>query len=178
VGRDITAWALGILGSKENYDVQQMIRFFDSLLLEIREGARAWLTPQSPGWDDPALWSRLIESPYDDLKLNLIPLLEQRAAHVVSPADLAPLWSAVLLNIHRGGRKKLTALRQISAAVRDHPDAAERLLPVLAVAIRSVRAPEARAGMSAIVAAIAARPELQRALERELPEMRITAEAV
>lgn len=188
LGQEIAAWALSILGRPEHYDVNQVTRFFDSLLLEIREGARAWLTPASAGWNDPALWSRLIESPYDDLRLKLIAILEERtksaaAAHrevreVLSPADLAPLWMSTLLNIHRGGRNKLTALRQISGAIKDHPEAAERLLPVLAVAIRSVRAPEARAGLASIVSAVAERPELQQSLERVLPEMKIMADAV
>jgi len=80
----------------------------------------------------------------------------------------------VLLGVQRGGRAKLKALRQISQRIGQHPDEAERLFPVLAVAIRSVRLPEARAGLSGILSAVTARPELEPALIRWLPELRLS----
>ena len=46
----------------------------------------------------------------------------------------------VLLGVHRGGRAKLKSLRQISEAIAEQLDRADRLMPVLAVAIRSVLA--------------------------------------
>ena len=63
--------------------------------------------------------------------------------------------------------------RQISDALRNHPENAELLLPVLAVAIRSVRSPEARAGLAAVVAAVEARPELESLIGRVLPELEL-----
>jgi hypothetical protein len=84
------------------------------------------------------------------------------------------VWTTVLLGVHRGGRAKLAALRQISQAIADQPGRAERLVPVLAVAIRSVRPPEARAGLSAILSAVAARPELEATLAQCIPELRLT----
>jgi hypothetical protein len=176
VGWEIAAWALSVLGRPEVYDVEQVVRFFDSLLAEMRQAAWEWLTADdSPGWNDPALWSRLLETPYDDLRLRMVEVLQRRATLPgTSPDDLAPLWSAVLLGIHRGGRQKLTALRQISDAVRRDPTRAERLLPVLAVAIRSVRGPEARAGLAAIVGAVDAAPALADAVRRFLPELNLT----
>lgn len=187
VAGDIARWALGHLGTREHYQVDQVIRFFDSLLAEAREAAWAWLTPtpgaphpdgDSPGWNDAALWSRLLETPWLDLKLRLVEVLEKRASLPgASAADLAPLWSGVLLNIHRGGRRKLTALRQISDALRADPANAETLIPVLAAAIRSVRAPEARAGLSAIVGAVAARPDVAPLVAQHLPELNLNPEA-
>ena len=41
----------------------------------------------------------------------------------------------------------------------------------MAAAIRSVRPPEARGGLAAVVAAVEARPELRAALARHLPEL-------
>jgi hypothetical protein len=84
----------------------------------------------------------------------------------------------VLLGVHRGGRAKLRALKQISEAIAAEPDRAERLVPVLAVAIRSVRPPEARAGLSAILSAVAARPELEATLARWIPELRLSSTGV
>ena len=61
------------------------------------------------------LWRRLLESPYDDVRLNLVADLENRVAqgrhvsaeHAVLSQELVQLlWASVLLNIHRGGRAK------------------------------------------------------------------------
>ena len=175
VGEEVARWALERLGAADVYEVDRVARFFDGLLREVREGAWSWLKPNTRGWDDAALWSRLVETPYDDVRLHFVSALQQRAARPhLEPAQLAGLWSAVLLGIHRGGRHKLIALRQISDAVRARPEAAEILLPVLAVAIRSVRAPEARAGLAAIVATVEARPELTPLVSRALPELTLT----
>jgi hypothetical protein len=204
VAGEITTWALSILGAPENYDVDAVSRFFDSLLQPAREAAWAWLvgaTPASPGvrparegdagvaptgagasvsagYHDPALWSRLIETPYDDLRFNVVKELQRRATLPgTSIQQITLVWTTVLLNIHRGGRFKLAALRQISRAIVDDPAHAEPLLPVLAVAIRSVRMPEVRTGLSAIVTAVEIHPPLADAVARHLPEMQLSAEA-
>jgi hypothetical protein len=172
---DITRWALSILGSNDNYDPDLVIRFFDGLLLPMRQAAWEWLTIDSPGWNDSRLWSKLIESPYDDVKLKLVAALEHRKN--ADAATYAGTWYSVLLAVHRGGRTKLIALRQISDALRAHPEHGELLLPVLAVAIRSVRLPEARGGLAAIVSAVDARPELEPVVGRFLPELKLNAKA-
>ena len=79
---------------------------------------------------------------------------------------------AVLLNIHRGGRAKLTALKQVSRRMVEEPASAAVLLPVAAVAIRSVRAPEARHGLAAVVAAVEQNPALADDVAWHLPELR------
>jgi hypothetical protein len=177
VGLQAACWALQRLGAPEAYDAGRVARFFDSLLREVREGAWEWLAPGVRGWDDPALWSRLTETPYDDVRLHLVKALERRtSAPGLGPQHLAGVWCSVLLAVHRGGRHKLIALRQISDAFRNNPASAERLLPVLAVAIRSVRPPEARAGLAAIVSAVEARPELAGLVSVHLPELRLLPE--
>ncbi len=176
---EITAFALSILGTKENYTVEQISRFFDSLVPEARSAAFDWLTPQTPAYNDPTLWSRLTESPYDDVRFRVIDHLEKRANLPGAAADqIQTVWTSVLLAIHRGNRAKLAALRQISSEIRHNADRAASLLPVLAVAIRSVRAPEARAGLTSIVAAVESHPDLAPALEKYLPELQITAEVI
>ena len=75
----------------------------------------------------------------------------------------------------RGGRAKLKALKQISESIANDPERAEELITVLCVAIRSVRPPEVRAGLSAILTAVARRPELESVLSKHLPELRFTA---
>jgi hypothetical protein len=180
VAAEITAYALWILGSPEHYNADNVSRFFDSLLQRAREAAWAWLSaPQSPGRNDPALWSRLIETPYDDVRFHVVGELQRREKLPGTSIDQITLvWTSVLLGIHRGGRAKLAALKQISGAIQDDPARAERLLPVLAVAIRSVRLPEVRTGLSAVVAAVDAHPPLAPAVEKYLPELRLDAEVV
>jgi hypothetical protein len=174
VGGDLTDWALGILGAKAHYQCDQVIRFFDSLLPAARARAWNWLLQDSPAYHDPFLWSRLVETPFDDLRLRLVDHLEKRLK-VTDPNQLAWLWCSVLLGVHRGGRQKTKAVRQIGEAIQKDPARAEKLLPVLAVAIRSVRAPEARAGLAAVVGAVEARPELAEAVKRHLPELKLAA---
>jgi len=179
VAGEITTWALSILGTTENYNVDLVSPFFDSLQEPAREAGWAWLTPQSPGWLDPALWSRLIETPYDDVRFHVVAELERRAKLPGTSVEQVTLvWQSVLLNIHRGGRAKLAALKQISAAIQSDPARAEPLLPVLAVAIRSVRLPEVRTGLSAIVTAVRTHPALADAVAKHLPELQLTAEEV
>src|SRR5262249_221334 len=70
VAAEITSWALSILGAKENYNIEHVVGFFDSLQQPAREASWSWLTPQSSGFNDPAFWSRLIETPYDDVRFH------------------------------------------------------------------------------------------------------------
>lgn len=175
VAAELTTWSLNHLATQ--YDADLVVRFFDALLKETRDAAWHWLTPQSPAWNDPALWSRLLETPYDDVRAKLVATLAHRAKLPGrTPRDLAPVWTSVLLNVHRGGRSKLTALRQVSDALRSDPDAAESLLPTLAVAMRSVRAPESRAGVAALVSALDARPDLAPLVARHLPTLQLIGE--
>lgn len=172
MGGEIGRWALAQLGAAAVYDMPVACRFFDSANAGIRDAAWAWMEEAgSPGWTDAALWSRLVETPYPDLRRRMIDTLALRAEKPpVHAEDLAPVWTTVLLDVHRGGRQKLKALRQIAGALTQKPDAAA-LLPVLAATVRSIRGPEARAALAAVMTLIAARPELEAAVTTALPEL-------
>lgn len=172
VAGELAEWALARVGTADTYEVGTVCRFLDSLVVEMREAAWTWLINGSAGYNDPVLWSRLSETPFDDLKLRLIDHLAQRVRTPKIGADqLAPVWCAVLLGVHRGGRQKLKAVREISAAIAEKPERAAQLLPVLAVAVRSVRGPERRAGLGAVMTLLAARPELADGVRARLPEL-------
>ncbi len=172
VAAELARWALGHVGSRGHYDLGLVSRFFDSLSQEIRDAAWAWLKPDTAAYDDPILWSRLTETPFEDLRLQLIDHLALRLKMPALTADqLAPVWCAVLLGVHRGGRQKLKAVRDLAAAIACEPASAPKLLPVLAVAVRSVRGPEMRAGLAAVMTLLAARPELTDAVRARLPEL-------
>ncbi|HEY5913624.1 MAG TPA: hypothetical protein VJA21_23805 [Verrucomicrobiae bacterium] len=174
VAGELTAWALGILGKPEHYSCDTVIRFFDSNLAETRTAAWTWLVGDSPGRPDATLWSRLAETPHDDLRLRLVDYL-QRQVKVpgADPNQLENVWRSVLLGVHRGGRQKAKAVQQVARAIIDDPSRSESLLPVLAVAVRSVRGPEARAGLAAVVSVIEAQPQLAEAVGRCLPELKL-----
>jgi hypothetical protein len=183
VGVEIAEFALSILGVQPIYRTDDVVAFFDSLNPELRRGTWLWLTPQSAGYGDAELWARLTETPFDDVRIRMVEELNKRVPDqlhegaLLRQQDLTHVWTTVLLGVHRGGRAKLKALRQISQRIGQHPDEAERLFPVLAVAIRSVRLPEARAGLSGILSAVTARPELEPALAKWLPELRLSPSA-
>ncbi len=148
VGGDIAAWALPLLGQAETYDRDQVLPFFDSLSGPIRTSAWVWLLDENESsgaaaFGDPVFWCRLLETPFDDVRQQLIDILERRASRSFPRPDadaLTPVWCSVLVGVHRGGRQKLKAIRQIVGALEKQLDRADRLLPVLSVALRSIRA--------------------------------------
>lgn len=177
---DLAAHALGILGAPGAYHRDLVTLFFDSLVPEVRKAAWAWLTSRdgAAGYDDALLWVRFLETPFEDQRLRLVSELEKRErAPFAGPGEVAPVWCAVLLGVHRGGREKALAVRQIGRALAEDPGRAAALLPILAVAIRSIRGPEARAGLAALVAAIEAQPALAEAAAAHIPELKLEARA-
>jgi hypothetical protein len=48
-----------------------VVEFFDGLMEPMRAAAMTWLEDSSSrGHDDAVLWSRLIETPFDDVRLQ------------------------------------------------------------------------------------------------------------
>lgn len=170
---EMTAWALQQMNSDENYSVDSVVDFFDGLLEPMRTAAMTWLEDSSShGHDDAVLWSRLIETPFDDVRLRLIDCLQQRTTLPdVDVNSLNHLWCSVLLGVHRGGRMKLKAMQQIQAAILRDSRHATKLLPVLSVAARSLRAPERRGAIAAMASLRNGNPELEAAIRSHLPEL-------
>lgn len=177
---ELTVWALVLVGAEDAYSVDATSRFFDSVIAPTRDAAWAWLTARTKdgkpamakAYGDPVLWSRLAETPFEDLRLRIVDHLALRLEASELGADqLAPVWCAVLLGVHRGGRQKLKAVRELADAIAREPGQAASLLPVLAVAVRSVRGPEMRAGLAAVLGLVARRPELGAAVRARLPEL-------
>ena len=170
---ELTSWALKQLNSAENYSVDGVVEFFDSLLEPMREAAMTWLEDSSSrGHDDSVLWSRLIETPFDDVRLRLVDCLQRRTTLLNSDVNsLNHLWCSVLLGVHRGGRAKLKAMQQIQAAILRDSRQATQLLPVLSVAARSLRAPERRGAIAALASLKSGNPELEAAIRSHLPEL-------
>lgn len=169
---EITTWALSIFNS-ELYQTNDVVEFFDALSESMRDASMAWLEQSSSrGHNDAALWARLIETPFDDVRLRVVECLHRRTNLPGAETDaLAPIWCAVILGVHRGGRTKLKAMSQMQAAILNQPSRSTELLPVLAVAIRSLRLPERRSALAAVAAIVQENPQLQAELQSLVPEL-------
>ena len=128
------------------------------------------------------LWRRLLESPYDDVRLRLVGDLEARVRRgersPIEKAKLDPelvrfLWASVLLNIHRGSKAKPLVVRQMVQRLERRPEEAGALLPIVGVALRSVRGPEWRAGLAGVVQLADRHPELAAAVRQAFPELQM-----
>ena len=125
--------------------------------------------------DEPALWIALAESPYDDVRAVLVKHLEERSKQF-PPQTLRHVWASSLLAVHRGGRAKRRVVQQLAVRIAASPADAASLLPLLAVALRSIRAPERRAALAAIAQAAFRAPGLRKAMIAALPEITLFAE--
>lgn len=177
LGDEITRFALEAIAAPATYTNDEVMRFLDSTTSTVRTSAWAWVLESPQAYDDPVLWARLAETPYDDMRLRLVEALEGR----LRPARLgqegsAVVWASVLLAVHRGGRQKLKAVRQMCDEIAAEPARAPELLPVMTVAVRSIRAPEMRAGLSAVLTLLERRPELGDAVAEALPELELSAQ--
>ncbi len=131
----------------------------------------------------PVVWASMAESPHADVREKLLSELFTRANEVPAPkhpdgpklddAALARVWSTTLLSIHRGGRAKPKALATIARTLVEHPTRAEALVPLLRVALRSVRPAERRPALAAIIRAAQANVEVRVAVSRHLPELEL-----
>jgi hypothetical protein len=177
VGGELAAWTCGIVGTRETYERDVVVGLLDCLTAEVRQGAWNWLAAGPPIPDDPVLWCRLLETPYEELRLAIVDHLQRRSTLPgTSTKDLTPVWTAVLVGVYRGGRQKQKAIEQIARAITDRGEQASELLPVLSVAVRSIRKPEMRAGLAALAHVIDQRPDLEPLITRELPELTLTSD--
>ena len=171
---ELATWALSHCNSAATYDRDVLTGLLDSLHKDARAAAMQWLVaPESPGQNDSAAWARLVESPHDDIRFPLLAALERKSEGQagISVDAIAPVWSTVLLGVHRGGRAKLLAISQLKEAIVRTPDKLPQLLPVLRAAARSVRRPEASAALAAIAEIGARLPAQSQQIQNELPEI-------
>jgi hypothetical protein len=145
-----------------------MLELLDSKHADVRViGWKRLL--ETPLKDDTAVWQKLLESPYDDVKGLLVSELTERTRLMDFDA-VRMIWASLLLNIHRGGRHKPGVVAQIVDRLAGHPDESDRLLPLLAVAVRSLRGPEFRAGLTGVVALLERNSDLRPAIVAQFPE--------
>ncbi len=158
-----------------------MLEYLDSRHDDARAEGWNWLRNEPRARDDVAIWRKLLESPYDDVRFPLLAELQSRLAGrspvwdvpgPLEPEPLRLLWASVLLNIHRGSRSKPVAVRQVVKRLEQRPEESPQLLPLLAVALRSVRGPEWRSGLAALMQLVTSRPETEPAVRSAFPELK------
>lgn len=171
----LVKWACTVLREQPNYRPEWVLEFLDSRHEDVREAGWEWLQTDERSRESTLVWSRLLESPYDNIRLRLVAMLEDRmregGREGLSPGLVKFLWASVLLNIHRGGRAKPFVVRQIIDRLSAKPDEADELLPMVAVALRSVRGPEFRAGLAGIASFAAKYPQHRGLIEARFPEL-------
>jgi hypothetical protein len=167
----LLAWLRETLAGFGPARAEWVLEFLDSKHADVRAAGWEWLTA-SPLRDNPAVWHRLVESPYDDVRGPLVAELARRAGGA-DPDTVRLLWATVLLNVARGGRHKPGVVAQVVARLAEHPGEADRLLPLLAVAVRSLRKTEFRAGLTGVVRLAENKPELLPAIRERFPELEL-----
>jgi len=179
---EMVRWARDVLSASPHFQAVWLLDFLDSRHADVRSEGWNWLEAEPRARENVALWQRLLESPYDDVRLRLAAALEKEVRGRAPTAErdkldaelLRFLWASVLLNIHRGGQTKPPVVTQIARRLERKPDEAKVLLPLLAVALRSVRGPEWRAGLAGVVGLMQRRPDLSAIVNQVFPELKFS----
>jgi hypothetical protein len=177
---EMVRWARGVLNDSPHFQPRWLLEFLDSRHADVRAEGWQWLEERLEAREDVTLWQRLLESPYDDVRLRLAASLEERVRGRAPAVDrdrlnaelLRFLWASVLLNVQRGGRTKPLVVTQMVRRLERKPDEARALLPILSVALRSVRGPEWRAGLAGIVGLVQRRPDLEGVVRQSFPDLK------
>lgn len=186
----ILGWTRETLAAWPALPPEWLLPWLDSRFEDVRAEGWRWLLDEPRVRDEVTTWQRLLETPYDDIRIALVGLLEAQARPAtgagglprldrgaLDPERLRVLWASVLLNIDRGGRAKPQVVRQLVRRLEQRPDDLPALLPLLAVALRSTRGPEFRTGLAAVVRLLDRGDEpARRAVLEALPELRLVEE--
>jgi hypothetical protein len=173
---DGARWVLGLLDASPNRRPEHLRDLFDSNFADVRKLAEEYVATKPEAASVP-LWFALVESPFDDVRALVVKNAEKWQNEAGS-GEIELLASTVLLAVHRGAATKQAMLRRIADRAAEKPADAERLLPILALALRSVRPPERTGALAAIARAAVAHEELRSAVAKHLPELSVSAEVV
>lgn len=178
--RELVQWARNILVASPLFEPLWVLEWIDSRHSEVRAEGWAWMLADGRVRDHVEIWKRLLESPYDDIRLPIVADLEARVLKnqraltedgTLDPGMVRFLWATVLLNIHRGGRSKPIVVRQMVRRLEKHPMEATVLLPILAAALRSASGPEFRAGLVGVVSMIESVAGAEATVRAAFPEL-------
>ncbi len=175
---DITDFALSFYQTDDDYDVEVVSEFFDSLLPGARDRAFAWILEFERAYWDPFLWNRLMETPFPDLRIKISNEMEKnrgKKIDISGPLDLERIWIVSLMDPHRGANQRPGVIRRIKEAIKNDAGLLDRFLPLLIFAARSVRNPEKRAGLAAILELIELCPDQAPKILGKMPELSLVS---
>ncbi|QDV41175.1 hypothetical protein Enr13x_10130 [Stieleria neptunia] len=188
----IAAWAITNIAASGSHSADQITEFFDSRSNAVRNAACNWLTAQAKDGfagqrlqDDPALWVKLTETPYDQVRFALVETLRgvlsrspKRYLESLSVEQQLRVLAAVVLCVDRGSRSKPKAIEQLTSLAISSGQHASTVVSVLAIAARSVRGPERAAGLSALARLVAHSGDLESIVADRMTEWDWSPEAV
>jgi hypothetical protein len=170
VRQEAVGWVIERLRAPEGKP-EHLRELIDARFGDVRE--RALMVMEDEKFRDAeTVWAALPESPYDDVRVKLVQHLEARLRELPK-GSLRHVWVTSLLAVHRGGKAKPLVARQIAARIAEKPAEAPELLPLLGIALRSLRQPEKRAALAALVRAAEKTPALKTEIGKRLPELKI-----
>jgi len=179
---EMVRWLRGALSGSAHLRTDWVLELLDSRHTDVRAEGWTWLREDQRLRDDVNIWRKLLESPYDDVRLRLIADLEERVrpskaggweSGALDDELVRFLWASVLLNIQRGSRSKPLVIAQLVRRLQKHTAEAPVLLPILAVALRSLRGPEWRAGLVGVVQLVERNAELAPVVAQAFPELKL-----
>ena len=163
----------------------RLLELLDAGRDDVRKASWQWFTSDEVLRQDVQLWQQLMESPYHDVRLGLVDQLRRNELPIgelsqrlvrssqLDAGLLRVLWSTTLLGIDRGGKHKPTVIKALADRLERRPIEVKELLPILTIAVRSVRSVEFRAGLAAVMQLIESRPELAEVIEENFPELEL-----
>src|SRR5262249_10355413 len=77
---ELVRWARELLSKSTFFQAEWVLEYLDSRHAEVRAEGWAWFRDEPRARDNVDLWRRLLESPYDDVRLLLIADLEDRVS--------------------------------------------------------------------------------------------------
>jgi hypothetical protein len=175
VRTDGARWLLELLDAAPAKRPEHLRDLFDSRFADVRVLAKEYL--ESRKVVDVPLWFALLESPFDDVRALVVKHAESWQAQA-GIGEIEQLAFSVILAVHRGAGAKQSMLRRIADRAAAKPDEADRLLPVLSIALRSVRPPERVGALAALARAAVGHESLRAAVSRHIPELSISDEVV
>jgi hypothetical protein len=172
VRADGTAWATQIITTHAKATPEHLRDLCDAPHADARASALT-AAERLPELATPALWFALTESPYEDVRKVVVANAAKWRAEAPK-ATLRHVWSSAMLDVHRGSTTKRRVPRQIAERIASHPDEAADLLPILRLALRSVRPAERAGAIAALARALHADAELRALAHEIIPELTVT----
>ena len=181
----LLAWMVETLRGGGGDHRGRLLELLDARREDVRKAAWNWFVSDENLRQHIQLWQQLMESPYSDVRLGLVEQLRSNELPLTEVSQqlvrsnqldsglLRVLWSTTLLGIDRGGKHKPAVIKALTDRLQRRPSEIDELLPILTVAVRSVRSVEFRAGLAALVQLIESKPELADVIEKNFPELEL-----